>query len=206
VYVLESKQTQLSDVIKMAGGLLDDADPFGARLFRTYKARGNVSIDLRKVVSHPNSEAYNPILFEGDVININRLENTVSILETGTRMAQYTINPEETGYKTIVYQGNRSAGWYVQNFAGGFSKHADRNSVTVTLPNNQMRSTKKFLFIRAYPTVESGSIITMQMKPIEQEIKKEKKPVDWNAIWSSTMAATTTLISIFLLVDKLSTP
>jgi hypothetical protein len=68
-----------------------------------------------------------------------------------------------------------------------------------------MRSTKKFLFIRAYPTVESGSIITMQMKPIEAEVKKEKKPVDWNAIWSSTMAATTTLISIFLLIDRIGT-
>jgi len=203
-YVLESKQVQLSDIIKMAGGLLDDADPFGVRLFRTYRNRGNVSVELNKAMNHPHNNAYNPILFEGDIVNINRLENTVAIREIGTRMAQYSINTESSDIKNVVYQGTKSAGWYIKNFAGGFDKEADRNSVTVTLPNNQMRSTRKFLFIRNYPTVESGSIIAMQMKPIEAVEKKEKKPVDWNAIWSSTMAATTTLISIFLLIDKLS--
>jgi protein involved in polysaccharide export with SLBB domain len=203
-YVLESKQVQLSDIIEMAGGLLDDADPYGTRLFRTYKNRGNVSVELTKAINRSHSTAFNPILFEGDVININRLENTVTIRENGTRMAQYSINPEYSEVKNVVYQGSRSADWYIKNFAGGYDKEADRNSVTVTLPNNQMRSTKKFLFIRSYPTVESGSIISMQMKPIEIVEKKEKKPVDWNAIWSSTMAATTTLISIFLLIDRMA--
>lgn len=201
-YILESKQIKLSDVIKMAGGLLDDADPYGVRLFRTFNNRGNISLDLLKAIRNPNSEVYNPIIFEGDVININRLENTVSIRETGTRMAQYSINPEQTGNKSIVYQGQKSAGWYVRNFAGGFRKEADLNSVTVTLPNNQMRATKKFLFFRNYPKVESGSIITMQMKP--PKIEGEKKETDWNKIWSSTLSATTSALTLFLLYTQIT--
>ncbi|MFA5047323.1 MAG: SLBB domain-containing protein, partial [Paludibacter sp.] len=66
-YVLESKQTTLSDVIKMAGGLLPDADPYGARLFRTYNRRGNISMNVREAMMHSNSLSQNPILFEGDV-------------------------------------------------------------------------------------------------------------------------------------------
>ncbi len=94
IYVLESKQTKLSEVIKMAGGLLPAADPYGSSLFRTYRNRGNISMKVGKAVSQSGNLKDDPILFEGDVININRLENTVSIREDGTRMAQYSINPE----------------------------------------------------------------------------------------------------------------
>ena len=101
VYVLEDNKTQLWEIIKMAGGLLDDADPY-ARLFRTYNNRGNIGLDLRKVKSGKGSLKSDPILMEGDVINIVRLENTVSIRETGTRMAQYVPDEYSSTQKLIV--------------------------------------------------------------------------------------------------------
>jgi hypothetical protein len=203
-YVLESKQTTLSDVIKMAGGLLPDADPYGARLFRTYNRRGNISMNVRKAMMHRGNLTQNPILFEGDVININRLENTVSILETGTRMAQYSIHPEESGFKNIVFQGRRSAAWYIRDFAGGFQKYADKNSVTVTLPNNEMRSTRHFLFFRNYPTVESGATITMKMN--EEKIKNDLEPkekVDFETTVSKSLTMLMSTLSIILLLQRL---
>lgn len=201
-YILESKETKLSDVIKMAGGLLDDADPYGASLFRTYKARGNISMNINKAMIHKGDISQNPILFEGDVININRLENTVSILQNGTRMAQYSINKDGGSIKNVVFQGQRSAAWYIRNFAGGFQKDVDRNSVTITFPNNQMQSTKRFLFFRNYPKVVSGSTITMQMKP-SKEVSNVNKKVDWDAMWSKTLSATTTALTLFLLMKQL---
>lgn len=205
LYVLESKETTLADVIKMAGGLQRDADPYGAKLFRTYKNRGNVTIHLKKVMNHPNSLYHNPIVFEGDVINIGRMENTVSILETGTRMAQYSTNPDGSGMRNIVFQGRRSAKWYIRNFAGGFQKNADRNSVTVTYPNNQMQSTKRFLIVfNIYPTVQPGSTITMKMDPekIEAELKPKEK-IDWEATVSKGLATLMSTLSVILLVRSL---
>lgn len=203
-YILESKQTQLSDVIKMAGGLLADADPNGSQLFRTYNNRGNITMNLGRTVSQSGNLRNDPILFEGDVININRLENTVSIREEGTRMEQYSINPESTGFKNVVFQGERSARWYIRNYAGGFQKKADKNSVTVTLPNDQMIATKRHLFFfRNYPDAVSGTMITLQMKP-EKPVSAEGKKTDWDNLLGRTSASISSALTLYLLVQQLA--
>jgi protein involved in polysaccharide export with SLBB domain len=205
-YVLESKQTTLAEVIKLAGGLLKAADPYGAQLFRTYKNRGNVSIHLTKAVRHPNNEMHNPILFEGDVINIGRKENTVRILENGTRMANYVSVGETDSIKNVVFQGKRTASWYIRNFAGGFQKNADRNSVTVTYANNQMQATKRFLiFFRVSPIVQPGATIALRMDPekVEAELKPEEK-MDFETTVSKTLSVLTSTLSIILLVKSLN--
>ena len=204
-YVLESKQTRLSDVIKMAGGLLGDADPYGAKMFRTYKNRGSISMNVRQAMRHVGSNNHDLILFEGDVININRLENTVTIMDNGTRMAQYSTNLQTESIKNMVFQGKKSAAWYIRNFAGGFQKNADKNSVTVTLPNNQMVGTKKVLiFFRNYPTVQSGSVISLQMN--KEKVEKEMKPkekADWEGTVSKGLATLMSTLSIILLLRSL---
>jgi protein involved in polysaccharide export with SLBB domain len=205
IYVLEGKETTLADIIKKAGGLLGDADPYGTKLFRTYKNRGNISLNIKSALFHPNSYTQNPILFEGDVINVNRLENTVTILETGTRMAQYSINTDDTNLRNIVYQGRHSAKWYIRNYAGGFQKNADRNSVVVTYPNNQMQSTKRVLvFFNVYPIVEPGSTITMKMDPdkIEAETKPKDK-IDWESNLAKGLSTLMSTLSIILLLQRL---
>lgn len=207
VYVLESKESTLADVIKKAGGLLRDADPYGAQLFRTYNNRGNISIHAKKAIRRPNSKVHNPILFEGDVININRMENTVSILENGTRMDQYAaVGLRNDSIKNIVFQGKRSAAWYVRNFAGGFQKNADRMSITVTYPNNQMQGTKRFLGIfRNYPTVQPGATIALRLDA--EKVKKDTEPkekMDFETTVSKTLSVLTSTLSIILLVKSLN--
>lgn len=204
VYVLEDGRTQLWEIIQMAGGLLDDADPY-ARLFRTYNNRGNIGLDLRDVKSNKGSLKSDPILMEGDVINIVRLENTVSIRETGTRMAQYVPEEYSSTQKTIVYQGKHSAKWYVRHYAGGFQKTVDKNSVTVTFPNNQTESTKRGLFwIRCYPKVEPGGVITMRFDEDKRErIEKPKEKIDWGNELRSSLSTLTSVISLIILIDRL---
>jgi len=154
-------------------------------------------------MSHSGRLHLDPVLFEGDVININRIENIVNIRENGTRMAQYSINPISNN-KTVIYQGSRSAVWYVRNFAGGFQPRVNRNSITVTLPNDQMLSTKRFLFVfRIYPKAKPGSIISMQLKP-PKEKPVEGKKTDWDAIWSKSLTTTTTVLTLILLMQQVN--
>ena len=204
VYVIEDNRTQLAEVLKMAGGLLDDADPF-ARLTRT-KGRnlGNIGIDLNKAKRNRGNVKYDPIVMDGDVVNIVRQENTVTIRETGTRMAQYVPADFASSQKTIVYQGPHTAAWYVKNYAGGFDKMADRNSVMVTLPNGQDKGTKWFLCFRRTPTVEPGSVITVRMD--SEKIEREEKPkekIDWGAEARNSLSALTSVVSIILLIRNL---
>ena len=203
-YVLEDNRTQLWEIIKMAGGLLDDADPY-ARLFRTYNNRGNIGLDLRNVKKNKGSLKDDPILMDGDVINIVRLENTVSIRETGTRMAQYVPDEYSSTHKTIIYQGKHSAKWYVRHYAGGFQKTTDKNSVTVTFPNNQTESTSRCLFgIRRYPKVEPGGVITMRIDEDKREkIEKPKEKIDWGNELRTSLSTLTSVISLIILVDRL---
>ena len=203
-YVLKSKQTQLSEVIKMAGGLLDAADPHGSRLFRTYRNRGDITTNVHKRMGQSGNIKDDPILFEGDVININRLENTVSIFENGTRMAQYSIRKDNNEFKNVVFQGKKSAGWYIRNYAGGFQQRANRSSVTITLPNDQMIGTKHLLLLfHRYPHAFSGSMITMQMKPPKEKPVDGKK-VDWDSALSRTTQSLTAVLTLYLLINQLA--
>ena len=161
-------------------------------------------MNLKRGVNISGNLQNDPILFEGDVININRLENTVSIREEGTRMEQYSINPENTGFKNVVFQGERSARWYIRNYAGGFQKKADKNSVTVTLPNDQMIATKRhFFFFRNYPDAVSGSMITLQMKP-EKQVSADGKKTDWDNLLGRTSASISSALTLYLLVQQLA--
>ena len=203
-YVLEDNKTQLWEIIEMAGGLLDDADPY-ARLFRTYNNRGNIGLDLREVKSSKGKVKSDPILMDGDVINIVRLENTVLIRETGTRMAQYVPEEYSATQKLMIYQGKHSAKWYVKHYAGGFQKLADKNSVTVTFPNNQTESTKRHLgFIRKYPTVEPGGVITMRFDEDKRErLETPKEKINWGQTLNTSVSTLTSVFSLIILVDRL---
>ncbi|MBQ7467368.1 MAG: SLBB domain-containing protein [Bacteroidales bacterium] len=203
-YVLEDGRTTLSEIIERAGGLLDDVDPY-ATLIRTYNNRGPIGINVKEAMKNKRKAAKDPILMDGDVVDVVRQENTVTIYTTGTRMDQYTPEGFDFEKKTVVFQGRHSAGWYLDNFAGGFHRLADRNSVTVTLPNNQTRSTrKKMIFFRHYPTVEPGSVITVSLSPEKIEAdSKPKEKIDWENVGAKALSAITSVVSIILLANRL---
>ena len=204
VYVIEDNLTSLSTIIKIAGGLLDDASPYGT-LFRTYNGRGSISVNLNDVNRHLGKNAFDPILMDGDVVNVIRLENTVTIRELGTRMAQYVPGEFSSTQKTLVYQGGRSAKWYIDNYAGGLIRTADRKSVTVTLPNYQAVGTKSFLGIPIYPKVEPGSTVTVTIdQEKKQRIEKPREKIDWERLAASTLSTLTSVTSMILLIERLN--
>lgn len=202
-YVLEDGKTHLSEVVEKAGGMLDDATPY-AVLIRTYQGRGPISVNLKEMKRHRRNIEYDPILMEGDVVDINRLENTVIIRPTGTRMDQYVPDDLLTDQKTLTFKGRRSAAWYIRHNAGGFQRNADKNSVTVTLPNNECESVRRFLWIRNYPEVEPGSIVTLSMNP--EKVRKEAEPkekVDLESTLSKALSSILSVVSIIMVAQRL---
>ena len=203
VYVIKDGGIQLWEVIQQAGGLLDDASPY-VTLYRTYAERGPIGLNLNEVKRNRGAIQSDPILMEGDIITVARLENTVTIRETGTRMSQYVPDEYFASQKTIVYQGKHSASWYLRQYAGGFHELADRNSVTVTYPNNQSEATKKIFGLRKYPKVQPGGVITLRIDPTKREQEgKPKERVDWENILARSLSSITSVVSIILLVERL---
>ncbi len=208
-YVLEDGETQLWEIIQKAGGLLDDAEPHSILMRTNGRFTGPIAINLNDVKKRKGNMKYNPILMDGDVITIPRRENTVVIRETGTRMGQYVPAEFSAAQKTVVYQGSHSAAWYIEHFAGGFDKDADKMSVTVTYPNNQTESTTRCLFCRHYPDVEPGAVITVRMdtekiRERERKLTEPKEKFDWVSEIGKVVAALTSLASIIVLANSIS--
>ena len=204
VYLLDDNKVQLWEVIQMAGGLLDDADPY-ARVFRTHEGRGNIGVNLTKAKNNKKKMDSDLILMDGDVINISRQENIVIIREIGTRMGQYVPADFSASNKVIVYNGDHSAAWYIRHYAGGFQKVANKNSVTVTYPNNQTESTKRyFLGIRNYPDVQPGGVVTVSIDREKREkLDTPKEKINWSNTFSQSIATLTSVVSLIVLIDRL---
>ena len=204
VYLLEDGKTQLWEVVKMAGGLLDDADPY-ASVFRTFNNRGRIGMDLTKAKNNKGKIYSDLILMDGDVININRQENTVVIRETGTRMGQYVAEDFAADHKILVYQGSHNAAWYVRHYAGGFQRVANKNSVNVTLPNNQQLGTTRGMFgIRRYPKVQPGSVITVSIDNEKQlKLNTPKEKINWNNSITQSVSTMTSVISLVILLKQI---
>lgn len=204
VYVLKNSQVRLSDILKTAGGLRGEADPKAIRLFRTFNNRGFVISDLSKALTNPGGDRHDPILFNGDVITIPSRENVVSFRPQGMRFAFFSLDNTKVNEGLVyTFQGRKSARWYIQNLGGGFADDADRWSVTVTLPNGEVRGTKRaFFFFKSYPAVEPGSAIALRMKP-EALVQEDKKPVDWDQISNRTLQTTTTILTLLILSRQL---
>lgn len=204
VYLLDDNKTQLWEVIQMAGGLLDDADPY-ARVFRTHEGRGNIGVNLTKAKNNKKKMDSDLILMDGDVINISRQENIVIIREIGTRMGQYVPAEFSASNKVVVYDGDHSAGWYIRHYAGGFQKVANKNSVTVTYPNNQTESTKRyFLGIRNYPDVQPGGVVTVSIDREKREkLDTPKEKVNWSNTFNQSITTMTAVVSLIVLLKNL---
>lgn len=188
-YVLKSKKYHFSDLITDAGGLTNFSDVYNISLLRRNNNIGQIAFNAIDALNSKGDQKYDPILIAGDEVSVSKYDNTVSISDTGTR---YVLGKDQKSLE-IIFQGTHSAKWYINNFAGGFSKNADRNSVQVLSKNGIVSKTRKFLFFRNFPTVRAGDKIRLNLKPPKEKNTKEGKEFDWDKF-------TARLISIFTLV------
>jgi hypothetical protein len=210
LYSLKNNLVHLTDLIADAGGLTPIADRNNAILYRTKGDIGKVSINLSKAIQNPKSLLFDPVLTAGDSISIDEFNNTVAIRIDGTRLGDLVerdlildnLLENSKDFYTFNYQGKRSAAWYIQNNAGGFAKRSNRSSVTLTLPDGRVESTRRFLFLRYYPTVAAGSTISLSKKP-EKIAGDGNKDFNLEKVLGTATQSVTSLLTLLLLLRTL---
>jgi len=213
-YPLETRLVHLSELIEEAGGLTPQADQRHATLIRSFEGTGPVGINLEKAMQQRYTERHDPIIMPGDIITIPHDHNVVSIRIEATRLGELErrdlivdtefVPGTQDEVVTFVYQGSRSARWYIENFAGGFAAEADKRSVTVTRRNGQMQGTKqRMLVFNKYPTVTPGSTIALTYEP-PPDPAEEGESIDWDRVYARTLSGVTTILTLLVLLDRVA--
>jgi protein involved in polysaccharide export with SLBB domain len=200
-YALPAEQYRFSDLISDAGGINAIGDKNTALIVRNFNEVGPIGVDVKKALRRSHSKKYNPYLVKGDLVQVFTAQNTFGIKLIGTNYPlQDTLNPEET--KHFIYSGKKSARWYLREYAGGLTRNADPRTVCVSYENGQVDGTKRALFLfKDMPTVRPGGQIVVSLET-EKE-KAEKKEIDYDAIFTRSFQAISSMLTITLLIKQL---
>ncbi|MBP7184455.1 MAG: SLBB domain-containing protein, partial [Saprospiraceae bacterium] len=151
-YALTVDNEKIVNLIQRAGGLTPEAFPAGATLYRPDGEVGFIVMKLDEALRNGNSN-FNFILKKGDVIQIPKQKDLVTI-QGATRA--YELYPEKillSGKLTVAYHSSKSAKWYIDEYAAGVSDNGDKRKISVYDPNGRIRKTKDFGLFKIYPKV-----------------------------------------------------
>ena len=161
-YSLIKKNETLASIIQRAGGLTTEAFPQGVVIHR----------DAQKIVTNldealkNNQSNYNVILKGGDIITLPQKEDLVSILIRNT--GAMDLSKDTLAFDNVIsvaFEKGKSAKWYLQEYAAGFGKTADKEKVIVQYANGATKGTKRWLMFNKYPKPEKGAIISVGAMP-----------------------------------------
>lgn len=199
-YALTNDNETLSSVIQRAGGLTGEADPSACTLFRAENNKGFVVTRLDEAIKHQGASE-DHILKDNDVINVPKQENLVTIKGGNTELSQILSSRKADSTQiNVAFNEGKRARWYVREYAGGFSKEANRRKVTVESPNGKITRTRHVLLFNVYPKVVQGAVIYVPSKPVkaEKEAKKDQKNIDWDKKLTQIIAFTSMVTSSIL--------
>ena len=202
-YALIEENEKISSIITRAGGLNTEAFPSGSTLYRPQDNIGFIIINLDEITKNTNSNG-NIVLKEGDIIDIPKTKDIVSIKGATRASDLYLSKILANGTVNIAFDGERSAWYYIDKYAAGVNKDGRKKLIVVEQPNGTVKRTKNFFFFKVYPTVQKGSTITVGYA--EKKVEKDKTPkekTDWGKILSDTIAQTVALLSFILLIERL---
>jgi protein involved in polysaccharide export with SLBB domain len=137
-----------------------------------------VGIDLEAILKNPGSKE-DLILLEGDVLQIPKQLQTV-------RMVGEVLLPTTARYDEL--SGLKK---YISK-AGGFSEDARRTKIYVIYANGDVKTTRSFMGIKAFPGIEPGTEIIVPKKPARQKLG----PAGW-------IGLATSLTTLGILVSSL---
>ncbi|MDH3648483.1 MAG: SLBB domain-containing protein [Saprospiraceae bacterium] len=202
-YTLIADNERITSVIDRAGGLTREGFPEGATLVREQDGIGPIVIQLAEVLNNERSES-NIILQNGDAIDVPKIKDIVIL--SGAINTTELYRSELIGSDNavnVIYDGEKSARYYIDQFAGGFADNGDRSKVTVEYPNGEIRKSKLIGPFRVYPKVDKGAIVHVGVKPPKQDaIGGEKEDVDWGRVLSDAVAQATAVLTLILLLDR----
>ncbi len=182
IYAIMKPNERLSSIIDRAGGYTIEAFPEAGTFYRGYDNIGYVVTRMDLLNKRRYDSRFNIAVKEGDVITVPKLIDIVQIDKLGTNADSFYIANRNGGNELniVVNYFNRRAKWYVNQYAGGYSKDAKRKKTTVTYANGRVKKTRSFLFFKVYPKVKRGSEIHLALKDKvikqrrEDKIKEEK--------------------------------
>ncbi|MEM1322167.1 MAG: SLBB domain-containing protein [Bacteroidota bacterium] len=206
-YPLISDNERIASLLSRAGGLTKEAFLQGATLYRPDGGTGYVILDLKEVLDDKNS-LYNYILKTGDIIDIPKQNDLVTIKMTGTRSSDlYPDKVLSQGKFNAPFHKGKRARYYVEEYAAGIGGEGRSRLITVEHPNGQIERTKNFGLFRVYPKVRKGSVITVgkkKPKPEKEKSEKEKEEVDWNKVIANTVAQASAVLTLVLLIQQIN--
>ena len=178
-YALTSQNEKLASLIKRSGGLTLEAFAEGAYVLRQNEVSSDTVLNtafklvsnLKEALSNENSDS-NYIIKDGDIIVVPKSENVVYINLANTKAFDNFFSSESLQKVGVTYDKGKNAKWYIEKYAGGFAKQADKKSVLVEYANGATQSTKGGLF-KKYPVVENGATISVGNKEMEGSLNVE---------------------------------
>ena len=134
--------TDTAKIASNVNGLLVDQKPVGIRLSDAMAKPGSV---------------FDIILEEGDVIKVPKLTQTVQTFGA-VNVPRQVAYRNGLGFRGLISE----SGWFAPN--------ASRRYAYMVRPNGEIKTTKRFLFFRFYPSLEPGAEVYVPAK-------KDKRPV-----------------------------
>lgn len=203
-YTLTKKNERLSDLVKRAGGLTQDAYIRGGRLIRQMnteeKAQQEAAIRMAMMNSGSDSLSVNKIeVPEHYVVGIEldkALKNPGSDYDVVLREGDYLFIPEymstvritgEVQYpNTVSYMKGKPISYYIEQ-AGGYSRLAKKNNIYIVHVNGTVSKVKRF----KKAEIEPGCQIIVPSKKERQPLRlPEIMAIGTSAVSLGTMAAT----------------
>jgi len=146
-----------------------------------------VHLELKKAMKYENSK-YNIVLNDMDSIHISSKLDLITITGALSNFDQTSIS---------VPHMERRANYYINNYAGGFTKHNVKENTLVISPSGKVAKAKDFGLFILYPRVKMGSTIKLTE---DIKIKRKKpEPVDWTKVLESTVTKISALASLYIL-------
>lgn len=221
-YVLETRDARLSDIVRQAGGLSQNAFPQGASMQRILEI---VQVEREEETGENQIIRSGPIAsLNLDNVNLNRFEvvNDTLFTPVGIRLGEALNRPGsisdlrvEEGdvitiprqFQTIRVEGGVLApvtmryvpGRGLQSYvdaAGGTTDSGQRHRAYIVYANGEVDRTRRFLRLRSNPDVEPGATIIIPEKPPSRELTPQE------TISLASSIASTALLFITLL-DRL---
>ena len=207
-FTIERKNLRLSDAIRMAGGVTQDAYVKGARLYRRMsdeeRTRQETVLNvLRDNLGRKDSISFDKLHLESTyVIGIELdkvLKNPGTDLDIVLREGDRIDVPEYNGTvkiagdvqfpNTITYHQGKGYRWYIKN-AGGFSQTAKKRKTFIIYPNGMMAEA------RANTKIEPGSEIV---------VPSRKQKHNWTVTqWIGALSGLTSLASMVTAIAYLT--
>jgi len=209
-YTLEKKNQRLSDLVKMAGGVTEDAYVEGARLERrmneTERARLRMAMQTVKLSQDDEDSVAVEKVQQSDIYGVGihleeALKNPGGDADIVLREGDRLIIPEYEGTvkisgdvmypNTVAFTEGKDYKWYVRH-AGGFGERAKKRKSYVIYPNGTMAQ------VNHGAKITPGCEIIVPSKPKREAMTTAQ----WMGVGSTAASIATMIATIIYMITK----